>query len=73
MGELDEAAAAGAAALECGHVVWPTLVLAGKLDQSLGRRSPRDARTSDFRASYAEARTCLALPAGRAQAGRQGD
>jgi hypothetical protein len=35
LGEMDEAAAAGAAALECGRVVWPTMVLAGKLDRSL--------------------------------------
>jgi transcriptional regulator with XRE-family HTH domain len=65
MGELDEAAAAGTAALECGRVVWPTLVLAGKLSQSLGRKPLSSPQAADFHDRYAEARTRLALPAGR--------
>jgi transcriptional regulator with XRE-family HTH domain len=61
--EIDEAAAAGAAALESGPVVWPTMVLAGKLDQSLAAQSPGSAHAADFRARYIDAGTRLALPA----------
>ena len=61
--EIDEAAAAGAAALESGPVVWPTMVLAGKLDQSLAAQSPGSAHAVDFRARYIDAGTRLALPA----------
>lgn len=67
MGEADEAAAAGKAALESGRIVWPTLVLAGKLEQSLAQNSPGAAPTADFRARYAEARGRLALPAATAE------
>jgi hypothetical protein len=63
LGEIDEAAAAGAAALESGRVVWPTMVLAGKLDQSLAATSPGSAYAADFRARYIEAGTQLSLPA----------
>jgi transcriptional regulator with XRE-family HTH domain len=72
LGELDEAAAAGAAALECGPVVWPTMMLAGKLDQSLARQFPGAARTADFRDRYIEAGTRLALPAPRPQLRKEG-
>ena len=63
LGEIDEAAAAGTAALESGRVVWPTMVLAGKLDQSLAAESPGSAHAADFRARYLDAGTRLALPA----------
>lgn len=63
LGEIDEAAAAGATALEAGHVVWPTMVLAGKLDQSLTAKSPGSAHAADFRARYIDASGRLALPA----------
>ena len=63
LGEIDEAAAAGAAALEAGRVVWPTMVLAGKLDQSLAAKSPGSAHVADYRARYIDAGTRLALPA----------
>ena len=63
LGEIDEAAAAGAAALESGRIVWPTMVLAGQLDQSLTARSPNSAHAADFRARYIDATTRLALPA----------
>ena len=62
LGNLDQAVAAGAAALECGRVVWPTMVLAGKLDQSLARQFPRAASIADFHARYLDAGTRLALP-----------
>ena len=63
LGEIDEAAAAGTAALESGRIVWPTMVLAGKLDQSLAARSPGSAHSADFRARYLDAGTRLAIPA----------
>jgi transcriptional regulator with XRE-family HTH domain len=63
LGEIDEAAAAGTAALESGRVVWPTMVLAGKLDQSLAAKSTGSAHAADFRARYLDAGARLALPA----------
>jgi hypothetical protein len=62
LGDLDQAAAAGGAALECGRVVWPTMVLAGKLDQALARQFPGAAPMAHFHARYLEAGTRLALP-----------
>jgi hypothetical protein len=73
LGEMDEAAAAGAAALESGHVVWPTMVLAGKLDQSLAAESPSSSHAADFRARYIDAGTRLALPAARSSEGNAGE
>ena len=70
LGELDEAAAAGTAALECGRVVWPTIVLAGKLDQALAGQFPAAAHAADFHARYLEAGIRLALPAPRSQPGK---
>jgi transcriptional regulator with XRE-family HTH domain len=63
LGEIDEAAAAGTAALESGRVVWPTMVLAGKLDQSLAAKSAGSAHAADFHARYLDAGARLALPA----------
>ena len=63
LGDLDQAAAAGTAALDCGRIVWPTMVLAGKLDQALARQFPRAAAAADFHARYLDAGTRLALPA----------
>jgi hypothetical protein len=71
--EIDEAASAGAAALESGPVVWPTMVLAGKLDQSLAAKSPGSAHAADFRARYIDAGTRLALPAARGGEGNTDD
>jgi transcriptional regulator with XRE-family HTH domain len=71
LGELDEAVAAGTAALECGRVVWPTIVLAGKLDQALTGHFPAAAHVADFHARYLEVGTRLALPpAPRSQPGK---
>ena len=70
LGDLDQAVTAGTAALDCGRIVWPTMVLAGKLDQALTRQYPRAASTSDFRARYLNAGTRLALPAPRLQPGK---
>ncbi len=62
LGEIDEAAAAGTAALAAGHLVWPTMVLAGKLDRSLTAKSPGSAYAADFRARYIDAGRRLTLP-----------
>jgi hypothetical protein len=63
MGEAEEAAAAGIAALECGRLVWPTRVLAGKLAESLARSAPGSVHAAGFRARYRDAGDRLALPA----------
>ncbi|HEY6311804.1 MAG TPA: helix-turn-helix transcriptional regulator [Streptosporangiaceae bacterium] len=73
LGEIDEAAAAGAAALESGPIVWPTMVLAGKLDQSLAAKSPGSAHAADFRARYIDTSTRLALPAAPSSEGTTDD
>jgi hypothetical protein len=70
LGDLDQAATAGTAALDCGRIVWPTMVLAGRLDQALTRRYPRAASTADFHVRYLNAGTLLAPPALRPQPGK---
>ena len=67
LGDLEQAVTVGTAALDCGRVVWPTMVLAGKLDQTLARQFPRAASAADFRARYLDAGARLALPASRLQ------
>ena len=67
LGEADEAAAAGAEALQVGPVVWPTIVLAGKLNDSLARTSAGSAHADGFRARYTDAAGRLALPAAAKQ------
>jgi hypothetical protein len=63
LGNSDEAAATGAAALESGRVVWTTVVLAGKLARSLNQASPGSTHAREFRDRYIEARARLARPA----------
>jgi transcriptional regulator with XRE-family HTH domain len=70
LGELDEAAAAGVAALAAGRLVWPTLVLASQLDQSLTRRFPADKHTADFHARYIDAGSRLTLTASPDMSGK---
>ncbi len=70
LGDLDQAVTAGTAALDCGRVVWPTMVLAGKLDQALARRFPRTGSAADFHVRYLDAGTRLALPARHPQPGK---
>ena len=65
LGDLDQAVTAGTAALDCGRVVWPTMVLAGKLDHTLARQFPRVVAATDFHARYLHAGTRVALPAPR--------
>ena len=73
LGEVDEAAAAGAAALDSGRLVWPTMVLARKLNKSLTAQEARSAHVADFRARYAHAGTRLALPVACGTGGDAGD
>ncbi len=70
LGDLDQAVTAGIAALDCGRVVWPTMVLAGKLDQTLAHRFPDAPSATDFHARYLDAGTRLALPAPRPRPGQ---
>jgi hypothetical protein len=63
LGNVDEAAAHGAAALDAGRVVWPTMVLAGKLASAIERRSPGSSHATGFRERYIDAGRRLALPA----------
>jgi hypothetical protein len=66
LGDIDEAAADGAEALSAGRVVWPTLVLAGRLARQLDAASPGSPHATGFRERYADAGSRLALPAGPA-------
>jgi len=72
LGEIDEAAAAGTAALEAGHLVWPTMVLAGKLDLSLKAKSAGSVYAADFRDRYIDAGRRLVLSAAPGGAGDGG-
>ena len=65
LGEIDEAAAAGNAALEHGPAAWPTMVLAARLSHSLTERAPGSCHAAGYQARLAEAREQLALPAAR--------
>ena len=51
--------------------MWPTMVLAGKLDQALARRFRGAASATDFHARYLDAGTRLPLPAPRPQLGKE--
>jgi hypothetical protein len=66
LGDIDEAAANGAEALSAGRMVWPTLVLAGRLARQLDAASPGSSHAVGFRERYADAGSRLALPAGPA-------
>jgi hypothetical protein len=52
LGHVDEAVAAGRAALDSTGVVWPTVVLAGKLDQSLMRDHKDAAEVAEYHTRY---------------------
>jgi hypothetical protein len=52
LGRIGEAAAAGRAALDSTGVVWPTLVLAGKLDQVLMRDDKDAAEVAEYHVQY---------------------
>jgi hypothetical protein len=52
LGRVDEAAAAGMAALTTSGAVWPTLVLAGKLDEMFTTQSPGSASATQYHLQY---------------------
>jgi hypothetical protein len=54
-GQPDEAAAAGHRALNCAPPVWPTMVLARRLDRALTQKFPGAAPAIQFRQSYGQA------------------
>lgn len=68
LGRIDAAAAAGGRALDCGRLVWPTMVLAGKLDHSLAYRSAKSAGTAGYHARYLDAAERLGQPLTSARA-----
>ncbi|MCI0686905.1 MAG: hypothetical protein L0Y54_06680 [Sporichthyaceae bacterium] len=61
-GDLDGAAAAGQAALDAAHAAWPTMALAGRLDQLLTQRASTSAAKAQYHARY---QLALARPSGR--------
>ncbi|MBC2873791.1 MULTISPECIES: helix-turn-helix domain-containing protein [Streptomyces] len=61
-GDLDEAVAAGHAALAGKRTAWPTLTLAGKLDQALERNFSTAQQVQHYRARYLEASHRLLAP-----------
>jgi hypothetical protein len=55
LGRVDEAVAAGRAALECAGPVWPTLILAAKLARVLRRDFKAAGETAEYHALYLDA------------------
>jgi hypothetical protein len=62
LGRAEEASATGITALECAELVWPTMVLAGRLDQVLAEGSPKAAPATAYHARYLEASERSAKP-----------
>ena len=58
-GDLDEAVSAGHAALIGNRPAWPTMVLAGKLNQVLKRDFTNARQTAEYHARYLETTTHL--------------
>lgn len=56
-GRIDEAVASGQAALCGSRPAWPTMVLAGKLDEVLARDYPEARETAEYRIRFLEAST----------------
>lgn len=54
-GQLDEAAATGRRALSCAPQVWPTMMLAGRLDRALAQKFPDAAPAAQFHWHYSRA------------------
>lgn len=55
LGQADEAAAAGQAALEGAQIVWPTMVLAGRLNRVLMREFADATPTAQFQSKLLQA------------------
>jgi len=62
LGRAEQASAAGITALECAELVWPTMVLAGRLDQALAAGSPKAAPAAAYHARYLDASERSAKP-----------
>jgi hypothetical protein len=62
LGHLDEAATVGRQALDTTDAVWPTRVLAEKLDQALSQDSQRTTEIDEFRSTYARTTSTPLLP-----------
>ncbi len=58
-GDLDEAVSSGHAALVSDQLAWPTMVLAGKLNQVLKRDFADARQTAEYYARYLEASTLI--------------
>lgn len=65
LGHADAASAAGTAALDCARPAWPTMVLAGRLDQSLAGSFPGSAHAADYHARYIDVGGRLPQPVPR--------
>jgi hypothetical protein len=61
-GRAAEACAAGTVALRCGRPVWPTMVLAGKLNGTLTDKFPGAEPVAEFQARYLELGASSAPP-----------
>lgn len=62
LGRAEEASAAGIMALDCAVLVWPTMVLADRLDQVLADGSPQAAPAAAYHARYLDASESSAKP-----------
>jgi hypothetical protein len=62
-GDLDEAVSAGHAALVSSRPAWPTVVLADKLNQVLGRDFSDAQQTAEYQVRYVETANRLASQA----------
>lgn len=66
-GRAAEAAAAGYAALNTASPVWPTIVLADRLDQELASRFPGVAEVAEYHRHYTDSARCVPQLATRAE------
>lgn len=57
LGNIDEAASAGRSALDSDNLVWPTLVLAGKLNRALRQGRNANSTTVEYHNLYHDALT----------------
>ncbi|WP_291413861.1 helix-turn-helix transcriptional regulator [Actinophytocola sp.] len=55
LGNVDEATSTGRSALDTDNLVWPTLVLAGKLDRALRRKGKANSTTVEYHNMYHDA------------------
>lgn len=63
VGDLDEAVSAGYKALAGSRPVWPTMVLAGRLESALTKRFQGSKQVGEYSARYREAAQPLRVPA----------